>query len=66
MHFQQVFSAILLFFVALIAAHKGMVDDDKHRDVGIAFTEPNFQGGHKTIFEVKGESECLPLYESSL
>lgn len=62
MHFQQVLLAILPCIVTLVGAHKGMIDDDKHRDVGIAFNKPNFEGEHKAIFEVKGESECLPLY----
>ena len=64
MQFQQVISAVFVCLFALVAAHKGMIDDDIHRDVGLTFAQTDFQGEYKTIFEVKGESECLPLYVS--
>jgi hypothetical protein len=53
--------AILGLVVAIPNPHVGMIDTAALRDVGVIYTEPNFQGDHAFIFEVKGNPTCLPL-----
>jgi hypothetical protein len=62
MYFQQAMSFALISHLGFAVAHTGMIDNDDHRDVGLIYTKPNFQGETKAIFEIKDKPECLPLH----
>lgn len=52
--------------MAVPEPHRGMIDNDDVRDVGVVYTKPDFAGTKKFIFEVKAEPGCLALYVYSV
>jgi hypothetical protein len=63
---KQLFAYVVLCLVAMTTAlpspHEGFVDTPTLRDVGILYSEANFKGDNTFVYEIKAESECLPLY----
>ena len=66
MSFIQILTFAVFYLAGLAMAlpepHKGMIDNDYVRDVGVVYSKPNFQGKSKFVFELKEQSECLVLY----
>lgn len=56
----------VMFAAAVPEPHRGMIDNDDIRDVGVVYTAANFTGTRKFIFETKRELKCLPLYVTPL
>ncbi|KAH8716998.1 hypothetical protein GQ44DRAFT_624507 [Phaeosphaeriaceae sp. PMI808] len=46
--------------------HKGMIDNENHRDVGVAYGKPKFQGNASFMFEIKASPTCLPFNSTLL
>lgn len=51
----------LVFTSPAPAPHKGMIDNAERRDVGVAWSNPEYKGNSKFIFEEKNASACEPL-----
>lgn len=51
-----------MFVSALPEPHRGMINNDDMRDIGVTYAGANFTGTKKFIFETKKGASCLPLY----
>lgn len=44
------------------APHLGMIDNEKMRDVGVAYSGPDFTGVPTLLIQSKNQPSCEPLY----